>query len=987
MLKLCNDIITKLKKDNKTKEQRLHQQTAAMNQELMLSAVRQNELAESTGVASKKLEHNLEAAATYAENIIDTVREPLLVLDSALKIISANRSFYVSFKVTPQETIGKLIYDLGNRQWDIPKLRTLLEEILPKDNKFDDYEVEHEFSNIGHKIMLLNARRVTQQEIGYQLILLAIEDITERREIENGLEKARKELVITKISEDEAREYAESIINTVREPLIALDQDLRVVTASRSFYVVFKVKPEETVGQLIYDLGNKQWDIPKLRELLGTILPQKATFDNYKVEHDFATIGRRTMLLNARQIHRVLGKERIILLAIEDITEKMRLQHELAERTRDAEKAQFEAEAATRANEDIIETVREPLLVLNSDLRVLSANRSFYVSFKVTPEETIGNLIYDLGNRQWDIPKLRTLLEEILPKDNKFDDYEVEHEFSNIGHKIMLLNARRVTQQEIGTQLILLAIEDVTERREIENGLERTRKELEVTKISEDKAREYAESIINTVREPLLVLDSDLRVVKANLSFYDSFKVTPEETIGNLIYSLGNRQWDIPGLRTLLEEIIPKDTKFDGYQIDHIFPSIGRKIMLLNARQVLTEEIDNKLLLLAIEDVTERILIEEELKESAEGFKRLFETAKDGLLLLNKQTGEIIEVNKSVTEMLGYSSEELIGKKVQDAGILTHIKDFNETILELIKTGLIDYEDVLTNTRDGQILHTDIYLVDRARLIQCNIRDITDRILSEDKVKRDIEKLAALRQIDTAILGSLDLHVTLNVLLEQTMKQLHVDAACVLLFNPHDQMLEYAMGHGFHKKRITLSRIRFGQGYAGRVAMERKTIAIPSIDNNHDDIIPWHLIEEEGFKAYIGVPLIAKGQVKGVLEIFNRTPLDPDMEWLEFTEALAGQAAIALDSAELFEQLERSNSELLTAYDTTIEGWSRALDYRDKETEGHSIRVTEMAVRVCKAIGMSDEELVHVRRGALLHDIGKLGVPDGILLKPGTVDG
>ncbi|MGA2027182.1 MAG: PAS domain-containing protein, partial [Syntrophobacteraceae bacterium] len=109
-----------------------------------------------------------------------------------------------------------------------------------------------------------------------------------------------------------SREYAESIINTVREPLIALDQDLRVVSVSRSFYEVFKVNPEQTVGQLIYDLGNKQWDIPKLRELLETILPQKTTFDDYEVEHDFTTIGRRIMLLNARQIQRVLGKERII---------------------------------------------------------------------------------------------------------------------------------------------------------------------------------------------------------------------------------------------------------------------------------------------------------------------------------------------------------------------------------------------------------------------------------------------------------------------------------------------------------------------------------------------------------------------------------------------------------------------------------------------------------------------------------------------------
>ncbi|MCX5841005.1 MAG: PAS domain-containing protein [Deltaproteobacteria bacterium] len=119
-----------------------------------------------------------------------------------------------------------------------------------------------------------------------------------------------------------SQEYDEGIVHTVREPLIVLDQDLKVVTASRSFYAVFKVNPKETVGQLIYDLGNKQWDIPKLRELLETILPQEATFDNYEVEHDFATIGRRIMLLNARQIQRVLGKERIILLAIEDITDR-----------------------------------------------------------------------------------------------------------------------------------------------------------------------------------------------------------------------------------------------------------------------------------------------------------------------------------------------------------------------------------------------------------------------------------------------------------------------------------------------------------------------------------------------------------------------------------------------------------------------------------------------------------------------------------------
>ena len=523
-------------------------------------------------------------------------------------------------------------------------------------------------------------------------------------------------------------------------------------------------------------------------------------------------------------------------------------------------------------------------------------------------------------------------------------------------------------------------------------GLRARIKELESALVSCKKlgrvlkeSNEYIESIIDTVREPLLALDSDLRVVKANRSFYDFFKVTPQETIGNLIYGLGNRQWDIPKLRTLLEDILPKDNKFDDYEVEHEFTSIGHKIMLLNARQVCMEDACNNLVLLAIEDVTERRLLEMELKESEGRFKRLFETAKDGLLLLNKQTGDIVDVNKSIKEMLGYSSEELIGKNVQDAGLLLHIKDFKETIRELIQDGLINYEDVLTETKEGDILHTDIYLVDRARLIQCNVRDITARIHAEDAIRGKIAQLASLRVIDTAINGSLDLRVTLNILLEQTIMQLRVDAACVLLFNPYTQVLEYASGHGFSTGRITLAKVHLGEGYSGRVAKERKTIVIPDIIVVHDGSTPWHLIEDEDFKAYIGVPLIAKGQVKGVLEIFNRTTLVPDMEFIEFAEALAGQAAIALDNAEMFENLARTNSELLVAYDTTIEGWSRALDYRDKETEGHSLRVTEMAVRVCKAMGMSAEELVHVRRGALLHDIGKLGVPDSILLKPGKL--
>ena len=306
----------------------------------------------------KELEIIKKKVREFSESIINTVREPLISLDQDLRVVAVSRSFYEFFKVKPEETLGQLIYDLGNKQWDIPKLRELLETILPQKTTFDDYEVEHDFANIGRRVMLLNARQIEQVSGKERIILLAIEDITERKEIEAGLEKTRKELEIIKKLADEASEFAESIINTVREPLISLDKDLRVVAVSRSFYEFFKVKPEETLGQLIYDLGNKQWNIPKLRELLETILPQKTTFDDYEVEHDFATIGRRVMLLNARQIEQVRGKERIILLAIEDITERKEIEARL-EHAKDAAEQAVQAKSNFLAN--MSHEIRTPL--------------------------------------------------------------------------------------------------------------------------------------------------------------------------------------------------------------------------------------------------------------------------------------------------------------------------------------------------------------------------------------------------------------------------------------------------------------------------------------------------------------------------------------------------------------------------------------------------------------------------------------------------
>ncbi|MFQ5813950.1 MAG: HD-GYP domain-containing protein, partial [Anaerolineae bacterium] len=232
----------------------------------------------------------------------------------------------------------------------------------------------------------------------------------------------------------------------------------------------------------------------------------------------------------------------------------------------------------------------------------------------------------------------------------------------------------------------------------------------------------------------------------------------------------------------------------------------------------------------------------------------------------------------------------------------------------------------------------------------------------------------------------LDLRVTLNVILDQVTAQLSVDAADILLLNSHTQTLEYAAGRGFRTRALQHTGLRLGEGYAGRAALKRRAVSIPNLAEAEDGLGRAPLLADEGFIVYHGVPLIAKGQIKGVLEVFHRAPVDPNPEWLDFLEALATQAAIAIDNATLFEDLQRSNVQQALAYDITLEGWARALELRDMETEGHSQRVTEMTLRLARAIGMSDEALVHVRRGALLHDIGKMGIPDAILQKPGSLD-
>ncbi len=298
-------------------------------------------------------------------------------------------------------------------------------------------------------------------------------------------------------------------------------------------------------------------------------------------------------------------------------------------------------------------------------------------------------------------------------------------------------------------------------------------------------------------------------------------------------------------------------------------------------------------------------------------------------------------------------------------------------------------EIALQEAHDQLEVHIEKRTVDLIKTNEKLQREITERaeLARENarlfyEAKQRLDRLSSLRSIDQTISSSFDLHFTLDMLLKQVLSQLAIDAADVLLFDRHLQTLEFIVGVGFRTNALYYTNLRLGEGLAGKAALEQKIIQIQDLGNHEYAFEQSFHMKDEGFVTYYGVPLIAKGQILGVLEIFHRQEHSAEEEWLEFLETLAGQAAIAIDNISLFNDMQRSNIELVQAYDATIEGWARGLELRDMETEGHCRRVVEMTIKLARSMGISNDEMVHIRRGALLHDIGKIGVPDSILSKP-----
>ncbi len=395
------------------------------------------------------------------------------------------------------------------------------------------------------------------------------------------------------------------------------------------------------------------------------------------------------------------------------------------------------------------------------------------------------------------------------------------------------------------------------------------------------------------------------------------------------------------------------------------------------------------------EEAQERLRTYEELIEE----RRVNETVMEhlpGIFFVVDGRGRYLRWNRNFADWLGYSEEELEAMLPPDFFDAEDVPRLQRTIEQIFRDGAATMEAEVV-AKNG-VRHPYFFSGTRVRMggedyiagIGIDRTEIDAARTQIDQLNQDLterlERITALHEIDKAITGSYDLERTLDVVLEQVTERLSVDAAAILLLQAGAQSLRFGASRGFKDPNsLEGMQLRIGEGLAGKVALERERMVLNEPDTVLEAFAASPRLREEGFRSYAAVPLVSKGKLQGVLELFHHEPLRLDDDWLDFFTALSLQAAVAIDDSRLFTDLQRSNTELRLAYDTTIEGWARALDLRDEETEGHSRRVTDLTVQLAESMGVDEDQLVHIRRGALLHDIGKMGVPDSILLKPGKL--
>lgn len=589
-----------------------------------------------------------------------------------------------------------------------------------------------------------------------------------------------------------------------------------------------------------------------------------------------------------------------------------------------------------------IDAVRHPLLALDDQLRVRVVGQAFCKAFRVMPEETLGRLFHELDDGQWNIPRLRQLLEAVLEQERSFEGYEVKHEFERLGPRTMCLSARRLEDVGGGTRWILLAVEDITESARLHQEIQSAR---------------LAEAVLRTTRDPMLILEADQRVHMANEAFYRTFKLSAAETEGRSIYDLGNGQWNIPMLRRLLGNVLPEDQAFDNLEVTDTFEPIGVRTLLINGCKLVGDPPER--ILLSIRDITNRIQ-----DEAAQARLAAIVESSDDAIASKDLNGVITSWNRAAERLFGYTAEEMLGQPVTVL-IPPGRWDEEPVILERIRRGeRIEQYETVRRRKDGSLLDVSLtvspILDGQGQIIGASkiIRDITERKEAESTlallaaVSQDLVHLTSPDEIMESGCARLAAHLDVAVCNLIEIRETPARPVCTYQWNRGDvpgtvdvqALCDY------------LTDVYLKADRLGEVTVVRDTAADPQVNFNS--------FGRANIRALISVPLERDGRWTAAYSILKCFPY----EWRGDQIALVRELA-----ARLWTRLEQVRAEKALRQAVEFDEAVMTNMGEGLYTVDDQGLLTFMNPAAEKLLGWKVEEL----RGKKMHDMTHYKHPDG----------
>ncbi len=953
--------------------------------------------------AERKLQESLRASEERYRLVYAQLPIGMFQYNSDLKIISANDRFAEIMQISPEFIEGVDLAEIKDHKIQKIFKTAINHETGYYEGKFKPWITpgKKELFVKLRTTPLLNARLENQGGIGL------IEDITDQRLREYKIQHLEERFSKAFLTSPDAIN-----INRLRDGLF--------IDINHGFTELTGFTREDVLGKTSAEID--LWVNKADREKLVQGLLEQGEYKNLETQFRFKDGQIKTGLMSASIIE--IDDERCILSITRDIDD-LRKASQLIEESERRYRTIFESVPVSIWEQDFVAVYDMLEDLRHKGVEDLSTYMKEHPSFVKKAVSSVKALsVNDASVRIFKGKSKDDLvlsLDKILTKDavKKFEDellaiwnrdsfFECDTENINLAGEKMLVNIMmRLPKTREGFANILISLTDITQRKQAEKDLQ----------LSEARYRELIEQINVVVYQDHYGVPSKPKYISPQITALLGY--TPEEWIGdpNLFYKVVHPE----DMKAFLDLDVHTDETGDPFVNEYRAYSRDGKMIWVHDEAVLVFDGDGKPDSWhgVMYDVTSRKNAEVALRESEKRYRTIF--ASVPVSIKEEDYSKIFIMfeelrAKGITDFEDYANrnpewvrtamESITINEVNEETLKVYGAESKEQLLKPLTAFLSDesmdsfikelqafwdhastfQQETVNTTLTGEKIDVWVSISipsetqDYSRVL-VTVMDISERKRAEEQIRLQIRYLAALRAVDMAISASMDLPITLRVLLNQVNLQLGVEATSILLLDPHTQTLKYSAGLGFQTPVIETTALRLGQSYAGQAALERRIIMAEDLNTKASRILTPEF-NQENFSHYIGVPLVSKGVVKGVLELFNRTPFKQDPAWFGLLESMAGQAAIAIENAMLLDEVQKVNINLRSAYDATIEGWARSLSLREGDSQGHVKQVADLTVELAQTAGYQGEGLLSIRRGALLHDIGKLAIPDTILFKP-----